>query len=540
MLRSIKIGLRSALLFGVLGVITLMLGVFSLTQLNTLFTSSSELGQERMPLITVTGNMRVDFMASRLSGLSFILAENANEKQAVKQKTDQHVAAYTHKLEQLKEMSDNPEALSILDRLGEALNSYSVGLEDFFKAADGGSVHEIKQIRENTLDIISVEVIETMAEFVQYQNNKANEIIEHSADLNTTSFYSISFAIVVSLAAIVLFAVLFSRSIVIPIRRAATEAEYIAAGDLRHDFEDNAQDEAGALLRALARMQNQLHGTIENITDSSHQLASTSEELSQVTNDSTKVVQEQSDQLEQAATAVNELTTAIDEVATSANLTSSNSEQVNSKSQEGLLKLNSSAESLATLVENINNTSNAISDLSGNVNEIGTVIDVIKAIAEQTNLLALNAAIEAARAGESGRGFAVVADEVRALAHRTQQSTEEIERMIHDVQANTGSAVSNMQKSTEYADTTMSTSQELGESLREVVGLIGQINEQNINIASAAEEQAMVAREVDQNLVSIRDLSFQTSAGANQTNASSQELAGLAERLSELIREFKL
>lgn len=227
-------------------------------------------------------------------------------------------------------------------------------------------------------------------------------------------------------------------------------------------------------------------------------------------------------------------------MANSANITSANAEEVNIGAQSGQDKLIETREIIEKLAQELNQTSNGITELAGDVNNISQVMDVIRSIAEQTNLLALNAAIEAARAGESGRGFAVVADEVRALAHRTQESTVEIEGMISSVQGKTKVAVQNMETSNQWAESTKVSADELVEMLGNVTRLIGQINEQNLNIASAAEEQAMVAREVDQNLVAIRDLSFQTSAGANETHASSQELAKLAERMNELLKQFKL
>src|SRR5690606_17212241 len=225
-------------------------------------------------------------------------------------------------------------------------------------------------------------------------------------------------------------------------------------------------------------------------------------------------------------------TVAVDEVANSASTTSSNSEQVNAKARMGQGKLEETIDTIGKLVGEIEKTTNGIMVLANNVKDIGQVLDVIRAIAEQTNLLALNAAIEAARAGESGRGFAVVADEVRALAHRTQESTKEIERMIGNVQDKTDTAVTSMGTSNEWAQSTTGMAQELSTALFEITSLIEEISEQNLNIASAAEEQAMVAREVDKNLVAIRDLSYQTSSGANETNASSQELAHLAEQMS--------
>ncbi|WP_431978037.1 methyl-accepting chemotaxis protein [Pseudomonas oligotrophica] len=337
-----------------------------------------------------------------------------------------------------------------------------------------------------------------------------------------------------------LLAWVFTRSIVQPLAEAVEVAESVAAGDLRRPIETLGNDEPARLLAALKRMQGSLRETVQRIADSSNQLASAAEELNVVTEDSTRGLHQQNHEIEQAATAVNEMTTAVDEVARNAVVTSEASRESDATAQQGRQQVIRTVDSIGLLAADVTTTAGEVEQLAGQVRDISKVLDVIRSIAEQTNLLALNAAIEAARAGEAGRGFAVVADEVRALAHRTQQSTGEIEQMIGAVHQGTDKAVHAMQSSNQRAHATLELARAAGEALDDIARAISQISERNLVIASASEEQAQVAREVDRNLVNIRDLSLQSSAGANQTSAASQELARLAVELNGLVARFSL
>ncbi|WP_373557818.1 methyl-accepting chemotaxis protein [Pseudomonas moraviensis] len=287
-------------------------------------------------------------------------------------------------------------------------------------------------------------------------------------------------------------------------------------------------------------MQQNLRETLQGISGSATQLASAADELNAVTVDSTHGLQQQNNEIEQAATAVNEMTTAVEEVARNAVSTSDATRQSSESAQLGQARVSDTASAINALASDVQHTGELVQSLANQSQDIGKVLDVIRAIAEQTNLLALNAAIEAARAGESGRGFAVVADEVRALAYRTQQSTQEIEQMVQGMRSGSSLALDSMHASAARATTTLALAERAGEALETITASVHEIHERNLVIASAAEEQAQVAREVDRNLVNIRDLSVRSATGADQTRASSHELSQLANALQGMVRRFQL
>lgn len=348
---------------------------------------------------------------------------------------------------------------------------------------------------------------------------------------------------VLCLALVVAAAVLVTRSVLRPLGGEPDEAarvlSHIAGGDLTIvvPVGDSAE---GSVMRNLHHMQQNLQQMVRHIATSVDGVASSSEQLSAVSTQTSGSLQLQGQEIEQAATAVNEMTAAVDEVARNAVSTSEASRLSEQTAQRGQAQVQETVASINTLANGVVETSERIQQLAGRVQDISSVLDVIRSIADQTNLLALNAAIEAARAGDAGRGFAVVADEVRALAHRTQVSTQEIEQMIGAIRQDSEHAVAAMHDSSERVQATLGVAQRSGQALEEITRSISQINERNMLIASATEEQALVAREVDRNLVGIRTLSQQVLQGAIHTQTAGQELAGMAGDLHQMVGRFKV
>lgn len=426
------------------------------------------------------------------------------------------------------------------DKLDNVLPSYISSAERITAMLDSGKIDQARAELNTTNNELFRQARELIRVIIESNNRQIKEGAIAADELRNSALTWMISGIVLAFIIAITVGVLITRLITRPIAQAVQSAQRIASGDLTHAILTERTDEAGQLLMALSDMQGGLKSTLMEIANASDQLASAAEELSAVTDESTRGLTRQNDEIQQAATAVNQMTAAVDEVAGNAVSTSEASRQATAEAEDGRQQVEQAVSGMSSMVVEINDSTQSVVDLANQVREIGKVIDVIRSIADQTNLLALNAAIEAARAGEQGRGFAVVADEVRALAHRTQTSTVDIEKMIGEVQVGADGAVAAMNKSLTWANNTQTLAQSAGQALQRITASVAKINERNLVIASASEEQAQVAREVDRNLLNIQDLSTQTAAGAHQTNASSQDLSRLATSYNVLVSKFQL
>nr|WP_024647525.1 methyl-accepting chemotaxis protein [Pseudomonas syringae] len=426
------------------------------------------------------------------------------------------------------------------DQYDVVMPSYIAASQKIFDLQQAGNLEEAR----SRLNELAEGDFNKARGYLQIMIDSNKRQIKEGADgaekLQNTSVTMLAIGIFIAFLVAIMLGILITRMITRPLKEAIEVAQRIAAGDLTQAVSSTRGDEAGHLLNAIGTMQGSLKRTIQEISSASDQLASAAEELGAVTEESTRGLTRQNDEIQQAATAVNEMTAAVEEVARNAVSTSDVSKTLANDAVHGRGQVDDTVKGIGTMVSEITESTGSVTTLAGHVRDISKVLEVIRSIAEQTNLLALNAAIEAARAGEQGRGFAVVADEVRALAHRTQASTVEIEGMIGTVQSGADGAVAAMSKSLATATNTQQLAQRAGTALEKITSGVGTINERNMVIASASEEQAQVAREVDRNLVNIQELSAQTAAGANQTSASSQELSRLATSFNTLVAQFKL
>ncbi|RMV70140.1 putative methyl-accepting chemotaxis protein [Pseudomonas caricapapayae] len=537
-IRNIGLNLRAFLGFGIICLLLAGLGAHALLKMDGLHQSAKQLQNDWLPSVRQAGRIETAGLLYRLDARRFVMDD------------DRRSAESMNKLNGLKN-----SLLQNADTYGPLVSSPE---EDAYRKVKADAVAYIAKIDElvelstrksdSELFVFIRDVTSPQAKALQASIEKLIEVnlkgAEQSgqvSDRNYESGRTVTFTLIILAVVITLImATVFTRSIARPVKALLDSTRRIAEGDLRTTVEINGADELTELQKASAAMLSSLKDTIQHISDASGLLASAAEEMSSITQDSTQGIQRQTQETEQAATAVNQMTAAIEEVARNAVAASTSTQACEKSAQTGQDCVGQTIAALEKLSTTVDRTGAEVEGLASQAQSIAKVVDVIRAIAEQTNLLALNAAIEAARAGEQGRGFAVVADEVRALAHRTQTSTQEIEQMIQGIQKNSNEAVQSMKQSNAETDATLLIAQQAGIAIKDITSSISHINERNLMIATASEQQAHVARSVDENLVSIRDLSAQSSSASSQTSTASQELSRLAVDLNRMVAKFSV
>jgi methyl-accepting chemotaxis protein len=353
------------------------------------------------------------------------------------------------------------------------------------------------------------------------------------------AFILVLFVIGIAAAAIVAWAI--DALVTKPLQQAVDAMRDISQGegDLTQRLKVKGKDEIAQLGTAFNHFAAKIQEVVAQVTGFAAQLASAATEMAAITETTSSGAKRQHEETDQVASAITQMMATVNEVARNANEAANAAQHADTETAAGRDVVAKTVTSINSLAHEIDRVSQVIHRLGADSDNIGNVLDVIKSIAEQTNLLALNAAIEAARAGEQGRGFAVVADEVRTLASRTQQSTREIQEMIERLQTGSRDAVKAMEGSRGMAQATVDQAAKAGESLDLIAGAVSTITTMNAQIATAMEEQNSVAENINQNIVTISQVSDQTAEGSQQTAKASDNLSRLAVELQTLLAQFK-
>jgi methyl-accepting chemotaxis protein len=539
--RSWSIGTRLVGAFSLLGSLLLLQAIVGFVQLGKMSQQTNALAETDLAKVSLLGEMGIAFMSYRLLSVNMTFVDDTAEKvsarwQAMNKVKEQLLAAQ----ETYRTLYISDEELKIILEYNPAQDKYFDLVDRCYTLANQGKITKTVQDDCAQQIVLANQMVNWLEEIRHIVNRHANLTAIQAKDIESSTRRSLLVSLILGLLLVTVGAITLTRSIVGPLKSVVETANTIASGDLTPRIDADGNDELTELNLAMQMMQRSLASTIDNIMTFSNNLTQSSSELNKIADDSSLTLVKQNDEVLQAASAINEMTIAIEDVAKNASATAEASNESSRIAHEGRELVKQTITQMDSMTRKFSNTAGTINGLAEQSRDIGKVLDVIRAVAEQTNLLALNAAIEAARAGEAGRGFAVVADEVRALAHRTQTSTQEIEQMIGHVHQGTTSAVEAMQESMKEANNVLKLAETAGEALDFIYQHVGQISERTIVIASAAEEQATVAREVDRNIVNISDLSSQSTQGARTTAQASEQLTRIATELNKTVQIFRV
>jgi len=375
--------------------------------------------------------------------------------------------------------------------------------------------------------------------------HKVSNTINTQAQENTQNTVKqaeifICLLILLGLAVAAASVILITRAITLPLLNAINIARTIADGDLSAKLDTTRQDEIGILLQALDTMKTNLSILINEVSRSSNGLSVASSKMRLLSQETLSYASDQQSQMQQIVLAMNEMTAASQETAVNIFTTADTISEAEVEAKKGSEEVEQTIASIKQMDSQIMAASTVIGDVVSESENIGNVLEVIRGITDQTNLLALNAAIEAARAGEQGRGFAVVADEVLTLASRTQDSTEQINKMIDSLQSSVAASVEHTQSASEQTQASTAQVEIAGQSINSMTTSMQSVSALSQQIASATEEQRATLDSINLNMERINTLSTKTVKSSSEASETSKELGQLAKSLQLSISKFKI
>ncbi|GAB1623604.1 methyl-accepting chemotaxis protein [Agarivorans aestuarii] len=347
---------------------------------------------------------------------------------------------------------------------------------------------------------------------------------------------------VATIVVVIFVGIMTTRSIVNSIAQVTSSLREIAEGegDLTVRVDYDGKDEIATLVHWFNQFISKMQISIATTTETVQALQDVSTRLMETSKHTASSIESQNHSVDAVSAAIQEMTASVHHIADFASQASQEASSANSSAQEGNQVVENTISVINDLAEEVNGTAQAINQLESYTSNVGVILDAIRGIAEQTNLLALNAAIEAARAGEQGRGFAVVADEVRTLASRTQDSTQEIQQVLEELQKGSGSAVEAMNRGIEQAGLSVEQSAQAGKSLMDITGKVESIHAVNEQIAAATEEQTKTSDLIHNSVNDIQQISLAVAKSSSEIDNVSEDVRQVTQRLSEVISQFKV
>lgn len=466
------------------------------------------------------------------------LNEKVNGEFVAAEKFVEEAIPHLHSASAVKEFRKLGATLVSID---QQHHKYAEEVQSIFKAIDENQIlslmARVKAVEEfeDKIDHELVEALEGIQAFTLASALKA----EHDEKTGVQMIFGV---LIFSVIASLIMPYWIGNMVSKPVKNMAERLREIADGDgdLRVELDARGHDETAQASAAFNLFLHKLRDVLESVHKSSDELCENSEVTKEVIEKTHNGVDKQRSETDAVATAVTEMSASSQEVAHNTNDASEYAAKVKDYVHKGLEEASANKKVMEQLSTEVGQANEVVQTVASEIDNIGTVLDSILSIADQTNLLALNAAIESARAGESGRGFAVVADEVRALAQRTQSSTAETRALLESLQAQAGTAVSYMNNGEESARLCLDKAVETAKSLAESAEAVSSISDLNTQIATASAAQSQVADEVDQNLVSIKDIAEDNARDVTKVKHASEEMAKSVNALNTQLNQFKL